>query len=212
MDKILPAIIAKNFEELKEKLLLVEGLVSWVQVDVMDGIFVPPMTWYNPLDLKNLETKLNIEVHLMVRDPEVKTKEWMKSGVKRVLIHCESASLLQLSDMIQSLKFSGIEVGLVLNMETDFNNIHELVDMVDVVQFMSIDEIGYYGQVFDARVIPKIITFKNIFPNKKVSVDGGVNFESAKELLNIGVDRLVVGSIIFKSDNIKDSILKLQNL
>ncbi|MBI3671730.1 hypothetical protein HY249_02965 [Candidatus Azambacteria bacterium] len=212
MNEILPAIIAKDLNELKEKIQLVEGLVSWVQIDVMDGIFVPPETWYNPEDLKSIKTSVKLEAHLMVQDPDIKTDEWIKSGVNRVLIHYESASSAGISEMIDKLKAAGIEVGLSFKMETDFHDALDLLAKVDAVQFMSIGKIGYYGQDFDARVMQKIIAFKNEFPNVKVCVDGGVNFESAKELLNAGVDRLAVGSLIFKSDDIKNTILKLQNL
>lgn len=212
MNEILPAIIAKDFEELKEKFKQVEGLVSWVQIDVMDGVFVPPVTWYEPKDLKKIKTNFKKEVHLMVQNPEVKTQEWIESRVDRILIHYESAPYLNILKMIEDLKSAEIEVGLVLKMETELSDVEDLLNKVDVVQLMSIDEIGYYGKAFDARVIPKITTLKEMNTNVKVEVDGGVNIESAKELLRVGVDRLSVGSTIFKSDNIEKTILKLQNL
>ncbi len=212
MNEILPAIIAKDFKELEEKIKRVEGLVSWIQIDVMDGVFVPPVTWYEPKDLKRLKTNLKIEAHLMVQNPETKIQEWIESGVDRILIHFESTSYLNILKMIEELKSAGIEVGLALKMETELSDVEGLLNKVDAVQLMSIDEIGYYGKSFDARVIPKITALKEKSPNVKVEIDGGVNIESAKELLKAGADRLSVGSTIFKSGDIKEAILKLQNL
>ncbi len=212
MNEILPAIIAKDFKELEEKIKRVEGLVSWVQIDVMDGVFVPPVTWYEPKDLKRLKTNLKIEAHLMVQNPETKTQEWIESGVDRILIHFESTSYLNILKMIEELKSAGIEVGLALKMETELSDVEGLLNKVDAVQLMSIDEIGYYGKAFDARVIPKITALKEKSSNVKVEIDGGVNIESAKELLKAGADRLSVGNTIFKSGDIKEAILKLQNL
>ena len=212
MNNILPAIIAKDFNELSSKVSLVDGLVDWAQIDVMDGNFVPPVTWNNPKDLYKLNTSLNFEAHLMVSDPETNIHDWINSPIKRVLLHYESTSTSILLELVNLLKGSDIEAGISLKLETSINEAEEVISEVDSVQLMSIDKIGYYGQVFDARVIPKVLSLREKFPNVKIGVDGGVNLESADKLLSVGVDRLVVGSAIFKSDNIKEVITKLQNL
>ncbi len=212
MNNILPAIIAKDFNELSSKVSLVDGLVDWAQIDIMDGVFVPPVTWNNPKDLYELNTSLNFEAHLMVSDPETYIHNWINSPVKRVLLHYESANTSTLLRLVNLLKESDIEAGISLKLETSINDAEEVISEVGAIQLMSIAKIGYYGQIFDARVIPKILSLREKFPNVKIGVDGGVNLESAEKLLSVGVDRLVVGSAIFKSENIKEIITKLQNL
>jgi len=212
MNNILPAIIAKDIAELQEKINKVEDFVSWAQIDVMDGIFVPPITSFEPKELKNLKTKLKLEAHLMIANPETKLQEWIDSGVSRILVHAESSSHLNIHKIIKELKSAGIESGIALKLKTDISEIEDFISYLDVVQLMSIAEIGHYGEAFDARVIPKIISLREKFPDVKIEVDGGINLESAKELLKAGADNLAVGSAIFKSKNIKETILKLQNL
>jgi len=90
MIEVIPTIIAKDFEELREKVKLVEPHTEWVQLDVMDGVFVDNTTWNNPSDLKNLKTKLKLEVHLMIKNPEKIIDQWIKSGVKRIIFHFEA--------------------------------------------------------------------------------------------------------------------------
>ncbi len=212
MNNILPAIRAKDISELQQKINLVEDFVSWAQLDIMDGVFVPPITLFKVEDIKKIKTKLKLELHLMIANPELSIDNWINSGVNRILVHVESTSYINLAKIIEKIKANRLEVGLVLNLETSISKIEDFVNFIDLVQFMSIAEIGHYGEAFDARVIPKIIDAKERFSSLKIEVDGGVNLESAKELLNVGVDNLAVGSTIFKSKNIKEIILKLQNL
>ena len=212
MNEILPAIIAKDINELKDRLSQVEGLVSFVHLDIMDGVFVPPETWQKVSELKDLSTDLNMEAHLMVADVEDKIDQWLDSKISRIVLHFESLDKMRVHYILDKIRSSGKEVGFSLKMETDISEIEDFIDFIDVVQLMSIDKIGYYGESFDARVISKIEFLHQKYPNVKISVDGGVNYESAKILLKNNVDRLVVGSAIFKSENIKNSIKTFQNL
>jgi len=129
MIKIVPAIIAKSFEELERKIKLVEPYVKSVQIDIMDGIFVPNITWNNPEELKNIETELNTEVHLMVEDVERETGRWLDSGVGRILVHFEALASEKLKaenekqqqkikNLINKCQEHGIELGIALNLET----------------------------------------------------------------------------------------------
>lgn len=212
MNNIIPAIIAENFDDLKEKISKVEGLVEWAQVDVMDGKFVPSVSLNSPLELQNIDTNLKIEIHLMVQNPEENIRDWISSGARRVIVHYESTSQEEVEKVISNLKFAGMEAGVALRIETDVSKIENLISSLDVVQFMSIDKIGYYGQEFDSRVIEKIKNLRKKFSNVKISIDGGVNLENAKALLEAGADNLIVGSMIFRSSNIADTIKKLQDL
>jgi len=102
MIEIIPTIIAKDFQELEEKIKKVEPYVEWVQLDVMDGQFVENATWDKPTDLKNLETNLNLEAHLMIQNPEENIDDWIESGVKRIIIHFESTD--QPKEAIERIK------------------------------------------------------------------------------------------------------------
>lgn len=211
MNNIIPAIIAENFEELKEKISKIEGLVEWAQIDVMDGKFVPSLSWNNPFELQNIDTNLKIEMHLMVQNPENVIKDWIMSGARRVVVHYESSSKENIEKAVADLKFAGLEAGVALRMETDANEIESLIPSLDVVQFMSIDKIGYYGQEFNPKVIDKIKDLRKKFLSVKINIDGGVNFKNAKALFEAGADNLIVGNIIFNSQNIKETIAKLQS-
>lgn len=212
MNNIIPAIIAENFDDLKEKISKVEGLVEWAQIDVMDGKFAPSVSWNSPLELQNIDTNLKIEIHLMVQNPEENIRDWISSGARRVIVHYESTSQEEVEKVISNLKFAGMEAGVALRIETDVSKIENLISSLDVVQFMGIDKIGYYGQEFDSRVIEKIKNLRKNFSNVKIGIDGGVNLENAKALLEAGADNLIVGSMIFRSSNIADTIKKLQDL
>lgn len=212
MNNIIPAIIAENFDDLKEKISKVEGLVEWAQIDVMDGKFVPSISWNSPLELQNIDTNLKIEIHLMVQNPEENIRDWISSGARRVIVHYESTSQEEVEKVISNLKFAGMEAGVALRIETDVSKIENLIPSLDIVQFMSIDKIGYYGQEFDSRVIEKVKNLRKKFSNVKIGIDGGVNLENAKALLEAGADNLVVGSVIFSSGDITGTIKELQSI
>lgn len=211
---IIPAIIGKNIGEIKEKIGLVRGVVNWVQIDIMDGVFTPQKSWpfsdgeWNELvyidDLRRDEIK--VEFHLMVENPELILDNLIKYGADRILIHNESKADMR---KIQSiLEYEEIELGVSLKMETDFNLISKNIDIFDEVQFMSIAEIGSYGFGFDDRVIEKIKKFKEDFPGVLVSVDGGVNENNILKLKEAGVENFVVGSAIFGEGKIPSEEVK----
>jgi len=208
--EIIPAIIAQNLEEIREKIKLVEPYVDWVQLDVLDGIFAPSKTFNNPAELKNLQTDIKIEAHLMIDQPESVIDQWILSGVKRILIHYESTK--KLDEVIKKIKEAGLEVGIVLKMETPVTVIDNLIDNIDVVQLMGIAEIGFYGHPFDDRVLEKISTLRKKYPNVIIEVDGGINLKTAQKVIDRGATRLVVGSYLFQGDNIKERINEVRKL
>ena len=210
MTQIIPAIIAQNLEEIREKIKLVEPYVDWVQLDVLDGIFAPSKTFNDPVELKNLQTDIKIEAHLMIDQPELVIDQWILSGVKRILIHYESTK--KLDEVIKKVKEAGLEVGVVLKMETPITIIDDFIDKLDVVQLMGIAEIGFYGHPFDDRVLEKISTLRKKYPNVIIEIDGGINLKTAQEVLDRGATRLVVGSYLFQGDNIKERIDEVRKL
>ncbi|MBU1102382.1 hypothetical protein KJ853_01860 [Patescibacteria group bacterium] len=222
MPEIIPAIIAKNLEEVKEKIKLVESCVEGVQLDISDGVFTTMKTWPyfveatkgkdEPERLKNIETKLALEVHLMISQPEKEIDRWIASGAKRILVHFESTE--RLPEIIEKVKNAGLETGIVLNLQTPVNVLDGLSLMSDigVVQLMGISEIGYYGHPFSEQVLPKIFTLRDKCPDVKIAVDGGINKETALKAAQMGADILVAGSAIFESGDIRGIIEELKNL
>jgi len=210
MAQIIPAIIANNFEELERKLSQVEGLVSWAQIDVMDGVFTPPKTFNNPSKLSKLDTKVNLEAHLMIDRPENAIKEWIDSPVKRILIHYESTR--EMGALIKQIKKDGKEVGIALKIKTELAMLDLFIANIDVVQFMGIDEIGYYGHSFNPIVLEKIKALHERYPNVTIEIDGGVNLDNAPQIIKAGAHNLVAGSAIFKSEDVEKTIKAFQNI
>lgn len=234
MIEIIPAIIPKSFGDLKDKLSLVAGLVPLVQVDVLDGRLTPEKSWpfakevdtefesiaEEQIDFPYLED-LNFEVDLMVKEPELYTEKWVHAGASRIILHYESfgsteyalAVLNELSSKVPSPdSFLAVEIGLAINIDTPLEKIKDLVPCINFVQCMGIAHIGYQGEPFDSRVLEKIKQLREKYHDMIISVDGGVNFDSAPQLIEAGANRLVAGSAIYGSGDIGGAIEDLQNL
>ena len=215
--EIIPAIIPKNFEDLKEKISLVKNKTRFIQIDIMDGVFVPEKSWpfFDPMWNTGIHLEIpfynecNFEFDLMVAKPEYNIQDFLDIGAKRIIIHAESTNKLQ--EIINSLKGKA-EIGLAFRLDTDIDKYDVFINQVNFVQFMGIEKIGFQGQGFDEKVIDKIINFRAQYKGVIISVDGGVNLENAHKLISAGVNRLVSGSSIFESDNIDRTIEDFKNL
>ena len=201
MIQVIPAIIAESKESLSRQMDVARGITDWVQVDVMDGVFVPPKTWpYSaglPADIAELKQELKVEVHLMVSNPETVISEWIHSGADRVLIHAESTK--EIGVIIDTLKNAGIECGITLNLKTPSETIDPWIGDLSVVQLMAIAEIGYHGKPFDPSVIPKLQALRLKYPELTIQIDGGLSIENAMRLVECGVDGVVVGGAVFNT-------------
>ena len=246
MPEIIPAIIAKDFEDLKNKIKLVEPYVKTVQLDIMDGVFVANKTWNKPEELASLETNLFLEVHLMVAEPEKVTDGWLASKVSRVIVHYEAIGVsvchsresgnpelwippyqvrgklsqarndkkeksrngndiereadIKIKDFAKKVKKFNKEFGIALNPETPIGVLDDFVGQLDLVLLMSVNP-GFAGQPFQESVIPKIAALRQKYPDVKIGVDGGINLQNVKKLVEAGADFLAVGSAIFESEN-----------
>ncbi len=206
---IIPAIIGKDFNEVEEKILSVENLVNWIHLDIMDGLFTPALSWpYFGVKTKNLK----VEVHLMVKSPGDIISKWIEAGVDRILVHYESVDRKSIVEILDEINDSEVEAGIVLKFETSTDVLDQYIDKLDVVQLMSIAEIGSYGQPFQVGVYDKIKNLRRLYPGVTISVDGGVNLGNASLLREAGVDNLIVGSAIFKSENIGETIKSFKNI
>ena len=205
---IIPSIIASDFAEVKEKLAKLEGLVEWVELDVMDGVFVPNVSWQAEEDLREIDGQTKLSAHLMMESPETVVEDW-QTLVDRIIIHVESTDQL---DSLLSRFDNGLnpcEIGLALELETSLEKVKPYLNKVKIFQLMSIANIGYQGEKFDARVLPKIKELRELASDAKIIVDGGIKPEMVAELTEAGVDALVVGSYIWQSKNIEEAIRTL---
>lgn len=214
MDKveIIPAIMPKSFEDLNKKYSLVKDFVNTVQIDVMDGKFVPSKNWPYTDDIQGKaldKINFDFEVDLMVEKPEAVVEGWIQAGAKRVIIHIESTENIE--EVFLKIP-SDVEVGIALNTTTPNEEIYSLIEKIDFVQFMGIEKIGYQGQAFDERVLEKIASLREKYSRVIISVDGAVNLETAPKLIKAGTNRLAVGSAIFNSSNIKETIKQLSSV
>ena len=230
MAEIIPAIIPESLADLEEKLALVENYVPVVQIDITDGRFVPTKSWpyhgagYDDYFLAILKedsglplwNKIDYEIDLMVKKPELVIDDWVKAGARRIIVHAESTIdikevLVNLNDRYSSIRniLVGVDFGVAININTSNQVVYDLLDtidkeglpLVDFVQFMGIDAIGFQGHELDRRVIDKIKELRSRYPDTIISIDGGVTEDNAEELVIAGVNRLVSGSAIFESDN-----------
>lgn len=213
MPEIIPAIIAKNFEEVKKKIKLVEPYVKWVQLDIMDGKFVPNVTWNNPADLRNESFEINLEAHLMISEPEKYIESWITAGIKRIIFHIEAASKPE--EIIKMCREKGVQAGVAMNPETPYQSLCSgtgqtpLIELVDMVLVLGVSP-GFGGQKFKPEVISKIQALREANPHLTIGVDGGMNPETAKLVIDAGANVIVAGSYIYESENIEKAIDELK--
>lgn len=231
MIEIIPAILPKSFSDLQEKMSIVSGIVPMVQVDVVDGVFAPNKTWPyvsrpDPDFTRILEEEsgfpfwqeLDFEVDLMIANPDIAVFDWIKAGTKRVILHLESSG--DISGLIQKIReqlpvrdsFLYTEIGVAINPDTADEKLDQFLDKADFVQFMGIAKVGFQGQEFDTRVLEKIKNLRSRKSDVTISVDGGVNLETAPKLSELGVNRLVVGSAIFGVDDPLDALERFNEI
>jgi len=229
--EIIPAILAKDYEEMKDKIALVRGICPIVQIGFCDGIFVKNKTWpfttggVDDVKFKSILNEqegmpfwqdIDFELDLMVADAVENFDIYTKLGPKRIIFHIEAVgNLEEFKNFLEGIDVyvrDIMQIGVAINMTTPIEQIFSLVNNVDFVQCMGIEKTGFQGQPFDERALDNIKTLKEKFPDLIISIDGGVSFETAPKLIKAGVDRLVAGSLILKSNDIRETIRELENL
>ena len=197
MVEIIPALLVHDKKTFIAQTRAVEMLVSLVQIDIADGIFVPNTTWAEPKDVKE-SLQIDCELHLMVQDPLTEIRKWADEDVpqvKRVLIHYESDPE-HISDILAQAHSYGWEVGLVINPPTPVSAIENLIEEVDTVMCMGVTP-GKQGQPFVPEVLEKIRQLHEQHPSLPIAVDGHVDQETIPKLIQAGATRLGIGSAIY---------------
>lgn len=221
MVQIIPAIMPKDYEDLDEKMSLFVGVVPFVQLDIMDGKFVPARTWPYPRDahFDAIVTEeegmprwedIDFEADLMIENPELSVLKWVTAGASRIIVHVES--IKDFGKIRESVPEGLIELGLAINTTTPISAIEPYLNRIDFVQCMGIARIGFQGEAFDERVLEHIKTLRALRPDMPISVDGSVNMATAKRLVDAGATRLVAGSAILEADDFTQAIAGLQSL
>lgn len=214
MLKIAPSVLSADFAKLAEEIKDVEqGGADWIHIDVMDGHFVPNIT-IGPLivDAIRPHTKLPLDVHLMIENPDRYISDFVQSGADIISVHQEACRHLHRT--IYQIKDAGVKAGVVINPATPLETIKEVLSDVDLVLFMTVNP-GFGGQKFISNVLPKIKTCRNWLEEQgwthiDLEVDGGVNPETARGCEQAGANVLVAGSAIFNQANRKEAIKKIR--
>lgn len=224
MVEIIPASMPDDFEELTSDVARVRHAASWVQVDVMDGRFTDSISWpYAPgsthfTELVNDEAGLpfwediDYEIDLMVSDPFTEAPRWLLASAARLIVHHHSFGTRNPHTFIDELRAQGAEVVLALLPSDDASVVEPYAAQIDGIQCMGIERVGFQGEPFDDRVISLLQTLRAQYPEMPLSVDGGVNDETAPLLVAAGATRLVAGSFIFSSEDAKASIAELKKI
>ncbi len=200
--KIVPALLAEKPEVFITRLRQAEAFADYVQIDLMDGVFVPTRS-FPPEDLKKIQTKLSFEVHLMVNNPSAYMDSISHPNLKQVIFHFE-AKAADPVDFIHCLKKNSLKAGLAINPETPLEKFQKTAEGADTILFLTVNP-GRYGSPFRPEVLKKIARTRTLFPGKTIAVDGGVSLDNLNEFMKIGVDYVCIGSRIFLKGDPRDN-------
>lgn len=199
MVKISPSILSSDFSRLGEEIkAITKAGADYIHIDVMDGNFVPNLTFGPPI-IKAIRkyTDLPFDVHLMIDSPERYIKDYYNAGADIITVHAEASTHLHRT--IQEIKALGVKAGVSINPATSVEAIKYIINDIDLVLIMTVNP-GFGGQSFIDSCVPKIKQVKELNPNILIEIDGGINSETAKICVDNGANMLVAGSYIFSGD------------
>lgn len=215
MAGLAPSLLSADFAELKEEIRKVEeGGADFLHLDVMDGNFVPNITFGPPvIKALRMVSNLPFDVHLMIDKPERYIEDFVNAGADILTVHAEATTHLHRT--IQAIKSMGIKAGVSLNPSTSLNVLDYVLEDLDLVLIMTVNP-GFGGQSFISAMEDKIRTLRKIVDEKNLDIileiDGGVNLDNAKHLKELGVDLIVAGSAVFGAEDITARTQELKKI
>jgi ribulose-phosphate 3-epimerase len=215
MPIVAPSLLASDFLHLeKECIMLNESEADWFHLDVMDGRFVPNISYGLPVieQIKTVAAK-PCDVHLMIVEPEKFTEAFHKAGADILTVHIEACPHLHRN--IEQIKSLGMMAGVAINPHTPIDDLRDILQYIDIVNIMSVNP-GFGGQSFIQHTLQKIRDLKKMIAEKglnvKIEIDGGVTLENAHTIVHAGADVLVAGNTVFKSADPKETIRQLKHI
>jgi ribulose-phosphate 3-epimerase len=223
MIKIVPAIIPRTREQLEEEIKIVAKFAPLVQIDISDGIFTKTRTWpYNERDVdffENLKKEevgwpfwenIEIELHLMIQDPELYLLEWIQTGASSFVVHIEATNDFQ--KVIDICRENSVSIGVAMKPSTDIGRIEPFISQVDFVQVMGSNMLGKHGEELDMQAVEVIKTLRKQYPERIIAIDIGVKEDTAELLVDAGATKLVSGSTILDAPSPESFYRVLENL
>lgn len=212
---IAPSILAADFANLEKEVSMInDSQADWVHVDIMDGVFVPNISMGIPVvEAIKRHSKKPLDVHLMIVKPENFVEAFRKAGAEVISVHVEACDHLHRN--IQQIKSLGAKAGVAINPHTSIQSLENVIDQIDLICLMSVNP-GFGGQKFIENTYRKVSELRRMIQSTGskalIEIDGGVNQDNAKPLLEAGADVLVAGNFVFSSSNPKDVIQRLKSL
>lgn len=215
MPIVAPSLLASNFLNLQAECdMLNKSEADWFHLDVMDGRFVPNISFGLPvIEQIRTATKKVCDVHLMILEPEKYAEEFRNAGADQLTVHIEAC--IHLHRNIQQIKSLGMKAGVAINPHTPIGMLQDIIQDIDLVCMMSVNP-GFGGQKFIQHTYERIRQLRKMIDEKglnvHIEIDGGVTLENAASIIHAGADTLVAGNTVFKSANPIETIAALKNI